>query len=46
MIFKTIETPLWSGKEQNSLTGPVMTGSFEKRAPEITLSGSVVKRFD
>ena len=30
--FKTFETPIWNGK-QNSLTGPVITGSFEKRAP-------------
>ena len=26
------ETPIWKGK-QNSLTAPVITGSFEKRAP-------------
>ena len=30
--FKTFEIPIWNGK-QNSLTGPVVTGSFEKRAP-------------
>ena len=32
IIFKTFETPIWNGK-QNSLTGPVITGSFEKQAP-------------
>ena len=32
IIFKAFETPIWHGK-QNSLTGPVITGSFEKRAP-------------
>ena len=32
VIFKTFETPVWNGK-QNSLTGPVITGSFGKRAP-------------
>ena len=32
IIFKSIETPIWNGK-QNSLTGPVITGSFEKQAP-------------
>ena len=31
-ISKTFETLIWNGK-QNSLTGPVITGSFEKRAP-------------
>ena len=31
-MFKAFETPVWNGK-QNSLTGPVITGSFEKRAP-------------
>ena len=32
IIFKSFETPIWNGKE-NSLTGPVITGSFEKRTP-------------
>ena len=32
LIFKRFETLIWNGK-QNSLTGPVITGSFEKRAP-------------
>ena len=32
MIFKTFETPIWNGK-QNNLTGPVIIGSFEKSAP-------------
>ena len=32
IIFKSFETPIWNGK-QNSLTGPAITGSFEKRAP-------------
>ena len=27
-----METPVWNGK-QNSLTGPVITGSFEEQAP-------------
>ena len=27
-----METPIWNGK-QNSLTGPITTGSIEKRAP-------------
>ena len=31
-IFKTFETPILNGK-QNTLTGPVITGSLEKRAP-------------
>ena len=31
-MFKHFETPILNGK-QNSLTGPVVTGSFEKRAP-------------
>ena len=33
-IFKPSKTPIWNGK-QNSLTGPVITGSFEKRAPGV-----------
>ena len=33
-IFKPSETPTWNEK-QNSLTGPVITGSFEKRAPAL-----------
>ena len=33
IIFKSFETPFWNGK-QNSLTGPVITGSFEKQAPD------------
>ena len=37
MIFKTFEIPIWNGK-QNSLTGPVITGSFEKRAPGVRFS--------
>ena len=32
-IFKPSETPIWNGK-QNSLTGPVITGSFEKWAQD------------
>ena len=32
LIFKSFQTPLWNGK-QNSLTGPVITRSFGKRAP-------------
>ena len=31
IIFKSFETPFRNGK-QNSLTGPIITGSFEKRA--------------
>ena len=31
-MFNTFETPIWNGK-QNSLTGPVITGNCEKRAP-------------
>ena len=31
-FFKTFETPIFNVK-QNSLTGPVITGSFQKRAP-------------
>ena len=31
--FQTFETPIWNGK-QNNLTGPIITGSFEKRVPE------------
>ena len=30
-FFKTFEIPIWNGKQDN-LTGPVITGSFEKRA--------------
>ena len=33
-IFKTFETPILNEK-QNSLTGPVISGSFEKRAPGV-----------
>ena len=33
MICKTFEIPIWNGK-QNSLTGPVITGNLEKRAPD------------
>ena len=33
-ISKPFETLIWNGKQNiNSLTGPVITGSFEKRAP-------------
>ena len=35
-IFKPFQTPIWNGK-QNSLTGPIITGSFEKRAPDINI---------
>ena len=38
LIFKSFETPIWNGK-QNSLTGPVITGSFEKRAPGVKKGG-------
>ena len=31
LILEPFETPIWNGK-QKSLTGPVITGSFEKRA--------------
>ena len=31
IFLKTFETSIWNGK-QNSLTGPVITGSFQKRA--------------
>ena len=34
-MFKAFETPICNGK-QNSLTGPAITGSFEKRAPGTT----------
>ena len=36
-MFKTFETPILNGK-QNSLTGPVITGSFEKRAPGLFIT--------
>ena len=32
-LLQNFLKPIWNGK-QNSLTGPVITGSFEKRAPE------------
>ena len=32
-LAENFTTLIWNGK-QNSLTGPVITGSFEKRAPE------------
>ena len=44
-MFKPFESSIWNGK-QNSLTGPVITGNFEKRASDFLWScNTVVYRF-
>ena len=40
IFVKTFETPIWNGK-QNNLKGPVITGSFEKRAPGLETDRSI-----
>ena len=37
-VFKPSETLIWNGK-QNTLTGPVIIRSFEKRAPGVSSEG-------
>ena len=44
-IFKHFETPIWNGK-QNSLTGPEITGSFEKRAPGLLIFVDTVLQYN